>query len=726
MAWIKNRIHERKDADQQLMDDSLLDAAKTIVDREFAERKMDDHAAAIVAIEHIMRYYRYETVDVPESVTGIYGQLDFCLRPHGVMYREVKLDKDWYKDSIGPIMAYTVEGGMPIALMPGKIMGYWYFDPETGLPVKVNALTARQFDEHALCFYRPLPQKKLTIRDLLLYMRECVTVSNVVLKGLAVLGVALVGLLMPRLVGILTGPVLASGEVRALVGIALCIVCVSISQQLISSTATLLSSRLESRARLGVEASMMMRLLSLPTGFFEQYSAGDLKSRFMSVETLCKQIMTLATSAGLSSLASLVYVTQIYAYAPSLVVPALLIVLITVTFSVTTSIVGMKVSKRRMEAAATESGAAYALISGIRKIRLAGAEERVFSKWFGVYAKVADLTYNPPLLMKVNTVISLGITLISNIVLYYLAAKSGVDQSSYFAFTIAYGMIMGAFVSLSNTVTQAANIRPMLEMAEPFLEAVPETSEDKEVVTDIRGDVEFDHVSFRYSHDTPPVLEKLSLSIHAGEYVAIVGKSGCGKSTLTRLLLGFEKPEQGGVLVDGKDIANIDLPSYRRNIGTVMQHDGLFQGSIYYNIVITAPELTVEDAWEAAEIAGIADDIRALPMGMHTVISEGHGSISGGQKQRLMIARAIAPKPKLLIFDEATSALDNKTQKQVTDALDRMGCTRVVIAHRLSTIRHCDRILVLDDGRIAEDGTYDELIEKGGLFAELVERQRVG
>ena len=726
MAWIKNRIHERKDADQQLMDDSLLDAAKTIVDREFAERKMDDHAAAIVAIEHIMRYYRYETVDVPESVTGIYGQLDFCLRPHGVMYREVKLDKDWYKDSIGPIMAYTVEGGMPIALMPGKIMGYWYFDPETGLPVKVNALTARQFDEHALCFYRPLPQKKLTIRDLLLYMRECVTVGNVVLKGLAVLGVALVGLLMPRLVGILTGPVLASGEVRALVGIALCIVCVSISQQLISSTATLLSSRLESRARLGVEASMMMRLLSLPTGFFEQYSAGDLKSRFMSVETLCKQIMTLATSAGLSSLASLVYVTQIYAYAPSLVVPALLIVLITVTFSVTTSIVGMKVSKRRMEAAATESGAAYALISGIRKIRLAGAEERVFSKWFGVYAKVADLTYNPPLLMKVNTVISLGITLISNIVLYYLAAKSGVDQSSYFAFTTAYGMIMGAFMSLSNTVTQAANIRPMLEMAEPFLEAVPETSEDKEVVTDIRGDVEFDHVSFRYSHDTPPVLEKLSLSIHAGEYVAIVGKSGCGKSTLTRLLLGFEKPEQGGVLVDGKDIANIDLPSYRRNIGTVMQHDGLFQGSIYYNIVITAPELTVEDAWEAAEIAGIADDIRALPMGMHTVISEGHGSISGGQKQRLMIARAIAPKPKLLIFDEATSALDNKTQKQVTDALDRMGCTRVVIAHRLSTIRHCDRILVLDDGRIAEDGTYDELIEKGGLFAELVERQRVG
>ena len=244
-------------------------------------------------------------------------------------------------------------------------------------------------------------------------------------------------------------------------------------------------------------------------------------------------------------------------------------------------------------------------------------------------------------------------------------------------------------------------------------------------MTRLSGGIELNNVCFRYSENTPYIINKLSLKIRPGEYVAIVGRTGCGKSTLMRLLLGFEKAEKGAVYYDGRNINRLDLSSLRRRIGTVMQNGGLFQGDIYSNIVITAPELTLDDAWDAAEKAGIADDIRAMPMGMHTLISEGQGGISGGQKQRIMIARAIAPKPRILMFDEATSALDNKTQKQVSDALDAMGCTRIVIAHRLSTIRHCDRILVLDQGQIVEDGTYDELIGKGRFFADLVSRQRL-
>jgi ABC-type bacteriocin/lantibiotic exporter with double-glycine peptidase domain len=217
----------------------------------------------------------------------------------------------------------------------------------------------------------------------------------------------------------------------------------------------------------------------------------------------------------------------------------------------------------------------------------------------------------------------------------------------------------------------------------------------------------------------------MSMRIKPGEYVAIVGPSGCGKSTLMRLILGFEKPEQGGIFYDGRNIDQIDLRSLRRRIGTVMQSGGLFNDSIFANIAISSPSLTMDEAWEAAEIAGIAQDIRDMPMGMRTLISEGQGGVSGGQKQRIMIARAVAPKPKILIFDEATSALDNVTQKQVSDALDKLKCTRIVIAHRLSTIRHCDRILVLDKGTIVESGNYDELIEKKGMFADLVARQRL-
>jgi len=220
------------------------------------------------------------------------------------------------------------------------------------------------------------------------------------------------------------------------------------------------------------------------------------------------------------------------------------------------------------------------------------------------------------------------------------------------------------------------------------------------------------------------VLDDISLKVCPGEYVAIVGKTGCGKSTLMRILLGFETPQKGAVFYDGRDLSRIDLKSLRRHIGTVMQNGKLFTGDIFSNITIVAPWLTIDDAWEAAEIAGLADDIRRMPMGMQTLISEGQGGVSGGQRQRILIARAVAPKPKILMFDEATSALDNLTQRQVSEALDRMDCTRIVIAHRLSTIRQCNRIIVLDKGKIIEDGTYDELIAQNGSFAELVARQR--
>ena len=296
-------------------------------------------------------------------------------------------------------------------------------------------------------------------------------------------------------------------------------------------------------------------------------------------------------------------------------------------------------------------------------------------------------------------------------------------MEDYYAFTAAYAMVLEAFTSLAGITTIVANIKPILTMAEPILKAVPEGNEGRAMVTSLSGRIQLDNISFRYSDDTPWIIDDLSLKIEQGEYIAIVGHTGCGKSSLMRLMLGFETPQQGAVYYDGRDLKKLDLKSVRQKIGTVIQNGNLFSSDIFSNIAICAPSLTMEEAWEAAEIAGIADDIHDMPMGMHTVISEGQGGISGGQRQRLLIARAIAPKPKILMFDEATSALDNKTQKQVSDALSKLNCTRIVIAHRLSTIRHCDRIIVLDHGQIIESGSYEELLEKQGFFAELVKRQ---
>ncbi len=335
------------------------------------------------------------------------------------------------------------------------------------------------------------------------------------------------------------------------------------------------------------------------------------------------------------------------------------------------------------------------------------------------------LSYNPPTILKMNPVIQLAITLTGTIVMYYTAMESGISVADYYAFNTAYGMVSGAFLSLLSLALTVAQILPILYMAKPILETEPEISEGKQVLTRLSGGIELNNVSFHYREDMPNVLDNLSLKIRPGQYVAIVGATGCGKSTLMRLMLGFEKPQKGAVYYDGKDLETIDLKSLRHKIGVVTQDGKLFQGDIYSNIIISAPWLTLNEAWEAAELAGIADDIRRMPMGMHTLISEGSGGVSGGQRQRLMIARAVAPKPRILMFDEATSALDNVTQKKVSDALDQLKCTRVVIAHRLSTIRQCDRIIVLDKGKIVEDGTYDELKDAGGIFSQLVSRQRL-
>ncbi len=725
MSWFANQIEERRKADRQALEDAFERVAGVVLGQRTAERLGDERIVTRHAVDEILKYCHLKPVDVPDSVGTPGEQMDYILRHHGLMRRDVELKEKWYADACGPLLGFLRDGGTPVALLPGALRGYRYTDPKTGQHVRLNAKTARLLETDAICFYRPLPMRKLGIPDLLLYMKRCVSVGDIAVIVLSTLMISLTGLLIPQITAALTGPVLESGRTNALAGAAICILCVSLTSRLLTSVNGLLTQRLSLKTSLGVESAMMMRLISLPARFFRTYSPGELKSRSMAVNSLCQLMQSMVLSTGLTSLGSLLYITQIFRFAPSLVIPSLLIIAVTTAFSVVTTMAQVGITRRRMEQAARESGMSYAMITGLQKIKLAGAEKRIFARWLNVYAQGAELQYNPPTFLKLSGVISTGIGLVSTIILYCLAVRTGVAPSSYFAFSAAYGSLMGAFTALTGIARSAAQIRPILEMAEPFLETVPETSERREVVTGISGEVELDHVSFRYSPDTPYILRDLSLKIMPGEYVAVVGRTGCGKSTLMRLLLGFETPETGAIYYDGRDIGSLDPGSLRRHIGAVTQDGGLFQGDIYSNIVITAPELTVDDAWAAAETAGIADDIRAMPMGMYTVISEGQGGISGGQKQRLMIARAVAPKPKLLLFDEATSALDNRTQKQVSEALDGMGCTRVVIAHRLSTIRHCDRIVVLDGGGIIEDGTYDELIEKGGFFAELVERQRV-
>ncbi len=727
MGWFDEQIRERIQSDDESFSNAFASMSSLVMGKRITRILNENSSRAKSAIDYILKFYHVKLFELPDSIKDINDQLEYLMRPSGIMRRTVVLEGEWYKDAVGAMLGSRKDDGTPIALIPSGFTGYKFYDSNSGKWVRVNKKNASLIDDEAISFYKPLPLKKLGVKDLLKYIVQCMSVFDFVLVGIVTLATSLLGLLTPKIQRIIYGPVIEGGSegLQLLFAVFGFLICVSLSQLFIGIVKSLIMSRLGTKMNVQVQAASMMRVLSLPASFFKDYSSGELASRMNNINSLCSMLASTILSTGLTSLFSLVYITQMVTYGPGLVVPGLVVIVVTVLFSLITTFSQLKISKEQMELSAKESGLEYSLLTGVQKIRLGGAEKRAFAKWATSYTKSARLQYDPPLFLKLNGVFSSCISLVGMIVIYYFTIKTHVSLADYYAFNSAYGMVMGAFSSLIGMAATFARIKPVLDMASPILETVPEVNENKKVVTRLSGSIELNNVSFRYIENSPLVIDNLSLKIRPGQYVAIVGATGCGKSTLMRLMLGFETPQRGAIYYDGMDLSSLDLKSLRRRIGTVMQNGKLFQGDIYSNIVISAPQLGMEEAWKAAEMAGIKEDIEAMPMGMHTIISEGSGGISGGQRQRLMIARAIAPKPRILMFDEATSALDNITQKIVSNSLDKLKCTRIVIAHRLSTIKQCDRIVVLDKGKIIEDGKYDELIEKNGYFASLVARQRL-
>lgn len=715
------QLLKRMENDQKAMDNAFSDLASIVGDTKQSLPKEKEEAAA-GAINEILSFLGVKATHVPEEIEDLNDRLEYMLRPSGVMRRRVELTQKWWQDATGAFLGSTKTGTV-VAILPGFPSGYVFYDAELRELVKVNRKTSPRLNTDAFCFYRALPPKKLSLLDLGRFVLRSVTRADIALVLAASLLVSLLGLFTPFMNKQIFDSVIPSGTKSDVFPVAGLLIGAAVGASLFGITRSLILMRLRDKINLSVQGAAMSRIFSLPAAFFKDYSAGELSSRAMSINQLSSMLSDTVLTTGLSALFSFVYIFQMAGFAPALVTPGVLVLFAMLAFSILTGLLQQKLSKKQMKLSAKMSGMVFGIFNGVQKIKLAGAEKRAFAKWAEKYKEIGRLSYSPPLFIRLNAAISGAMTLGGTLLLYYFAGVNKISQSDYIAFSTAYGAVSGAIMSLAGVAMTLANIKPLLEMVRPIFDAVPEINESKRIVTSLSGDIEMSNITFRYTQDGPIILDNISLKARPGEYIAIVGKSGCGKSTLMRLLLGFEKPESGAVYYGGYDLETLDVRSVRQCIGVDLQNGKLFSGDIFSNIIITSPWSTLDDAWRAARMAGIEDDIKAMPMGMQTLISEGSGGISGGQRQRLLIARALVSNPKILLFDEATSALDNITQKHVADSLSELGCTRVVIAHRLSTVRNCDRIIVMDSGKIAEEGCFEELMEKKSLFYEFAQRQ---
>ena len=654
--------------------------------------------------------------------------LDDIARRSGLFIREVALEGDWWRDDLGPLVAFTAaEDGAepaPVALTRAR-GGYKLHDPATGAVQRLDRAARERLETQAVMFYPSLPETPLTGVGLLRFGLHGVGRDLGFVLG-ATLLIAVIGLLVPILTSTILGTLIPAGQETQIVELSLLLLASAAVVAVLSVAQSLVAVRVQTRLEGSIQPAVWARLMELPSSLHRRFSTGELATTILTpriVSELLGPIWLRLVFAGIVGVANL---TLILFYDVRLWLIA--VALVAICAAVTGVALRAQIRhEREIYSLRKElNSRAFQLVGHVSKLRVAAAEERAFAYWGSAFAASRRATFASRLVQNRLAAFNAVILLAALIAGFLVAGKlvDGIGVTDFVAFNVALTQVVASLLVLSSALVGVLSLAPPLRELTALVRNQPEVDEERDDPGELRGDIDLVNVSHSYSADGPLVLDDVSLSIRSGEFVAIVGPSGSGKSTVMRLLLGFEQPISGSVLYDERELAELDIRAVRRNCGVVLQDGQLLAGDILSNIIGTGT-FTIHDAWEAAEAVGLDEDIKAMPMGMHTLISEGGGALSGGQRQRIMLARAIVSRPRILMLDEATSALDNRTQQIVTDSMRRLNATRVVIAHRLSTIREADRIVVIEAGRVVQSGNYDELMAVPGKFRELAERQLV-
>ncbi|MGW1750691.1 NHLP bacteriocin export ABC transporter permease/ATPase subunit [Streptomyces sp. NPDC002092] len=682
-------------------------------DASYAACKLVAEAAGITLAEPAQSGTESERLD-PVELVAIASR---------VRTRAVRLDGRWWRDNIGPLVGHRALSGAPVALL-WRRGGYVAVHPATGRETPIEKDNAEEFEPRAVMFYRPLPERTLSPLRLLRFSMRGTggDLTNLLLSGLVTV---VIGALVPIATGKVLGEFVPKAQTGLIAQVCLAVMLTSIVAAAFMLLENLTILRLEGRIEATLQPAVWDRLLRLPTKFFTERSTGELASAAMGISSIRRMMAGLGPVIAQSVTVGAMNLGLLFWYSPSMALAAIGMLVVIAGVFLGLGLWQVRWQRKLVVLSNKLNNQAFQTLRGLPKLRVAAAENYAYAAWASEFAHSRELQQKVGRIKNLTTVMGAVYLPLCTLLMFMLLAgpaRGVMSAAAFLTFNTSVTMVLTSVTQLTSAFVSTVAALPLFEEIKPVLEATPEVRTASTRPGPLSGAIEARRLSFRYTDDGPLVLDDVSFEIRPGEFVAIVGPSGCGKSTLLRLLIGFDKPVSGSVLYDGQDLGALDQSAVRRQCGVVLQHAQPFTGSILDVICGTEP-YTPEEAMAAAEMAGLAEDIKRMPMGLHTIV-QGSGAVSGGQRQRLMIAQALIRRPRILFFDEATSALDNETQRTVIESTKALNATRVVIAHRLSTVLDADRVIVMEDGKVAQQGPPAQLLaDTGGRLHELVRRQ---
>ncbi len=663
-----------------------------------------------------------ENADLTEG-GDVFNEFKEVLAANGYTYTVTRLEGKWWRSSYGNMLGIFKETGMFIPIITHRGRYRYIRQRENGGKdiVKINRKTSGNLENLAYHFYRTLPHRRITMKEFYSFLKKSISKFHIwyVLALSAVIAVLTMGL--PYATKLIFDQVIPSGKSEGILTLAIVLLNIALIIGLLSAVRNKIFIGVKNMVAVNAQAALLDRLFRLKPDFFRKKTTGSITSEIFGVSEACERLSEGVVTVIFTFIVSLAYLVQIGIFSHFSAVSYCLYLLM--GLNAVCIYAGAKLTRnikiQRIPATSHFNGVMYSLLEGIRKIKTNGAEARAFRLWASEYKNTDIVKYWDAVLPEVSGTFSL----LSILAMVLLIPSTDMSVSDFAAFFTAFCGLNLAITQVGLYTSEFTYIFPTLEKIRPVLEAEPEAEESSKIVRELSGNINVTNLRFRYNASMPYLFDGLNLNIRSGEYVAIVGHSGCGKSTLLRLMLGFENPESGTVFYDQYNVFSVNKSSLRQFIGACLQGGKLFSGTIFDNVRVSNPYATEEEVWEALRIAAVDEDVRNMNGGIHYELDATGEGLSGGQRQRILIARAVLNRPSVIFFDEATSALDNISQAKVIENLGRIKCTRITIAHRLSTIRDCDRIIVLDKGKVAEEGTFEELLARGGLFSNIAKRQ---